>query len=139
MFEEEEHYRVIEPEEKYVLLKDYEHKWLNTPPELNPWVIGSPNLEKYVSFDSEGVTLRKGYQWNGSNIVVDSPNCMRASAVHDAWCQGMRVRILENTEKNWDRGVDEYIAICNQDGLNFVKSRLRDFFMKLAGEFKFPG
>ena len=138
MFEEEKHYRVIEPEAKYILLEDYEHKWIDDAPEASPLVLGSKTLEKYVSFGTGGVTLRSGYQWNGSNIVVDSPSCMRASAVHDAWCRGMRLGILVNTEKNWDRGVGEYIAICQEDGLNFIRSRLRESFMKLAGELKFP-
>ena len=139
MFEEKKHYKVVEPEAKYQLLQDYEHKWIDNAPEASEWVLGSEALEKYVNFHSCGVTLRANYQWNGSNVVVDGSSCMRASAVHDAWCQGMRLGILKNTEKNWDRGVDEYIAICREDGLNFVRSRLREWFMKLAGEFKFPG
>ena len=138
MFVEDTHYRVIEREANYVMLQDHEHKWTNAP-EMNVWVAGSPKLDQYVSFQADGITLHADYQWNGSNIVVDSPSCMRASAVHDAWCQGMRLGILANTEENWDLGVEEYIAICRKDGLNFVRAQLRQCFMKLAGELKFPG
>ena len=139
MFEEEQHYRVIEREAKYVMLQDHEHNWIREAPEMNVWVVGSQELSRYVSFHTDGITLRTDYQWNGSNIVVDSPSCMRASAVHDAWCQGMRLGILANTEENWDLGVEEYIAICRKDGLNFVRAQLRQCFMKLAGELKFSG
>ena len=131
--------KVVELETKYLMLREYRHEWLGNGPDMSVLVVGSPLLDKYVSFSESGLTLRINYEWNGSNIVVDSPMCMKASAVHDAWCQGMRLGILASTEKNWDRGVDEYIAICRADGLNFVRSRLRELFMKLAGEFKFPG
>ena len=139
MFKEGNHYKVIEREAKYEMLEEHEHKWTGEAPEMNVWVAGSQKLSNYVSFHTAGITLRAGYQWNGSNIVVDSPKCMRASAVHDAWCQGMRLGILANTEENWDLGVEEYIAICRKDGLNFVRAHLRECFMKLAGELKFPG
>ena len=139
MFKEGKDYRVVERETKYRMLREHGHEWLGNRPDKSVLVVGSPMLEKFVRFTESGVTLRINYEWNGSNIVVDSPMCMRASAVHDAWCQGMRVGILESTEKNWDRGVDEYIAICRADGLNFVARRLRELFMKIAGEFKFPG
>ena len=33
------------------------------------------------------ITVNAGYGWNGSNIVPDTPACMRAVAVHDALCQ----------------------------------------------------
>lgn len=138
MFKEGEDYKTIKPEDSYLVLRDYSHTWIGNGPNLNRFVVASKDLEKFVTFNNRGLVLHEQYEWNGSNLVVDSPMCMRASAVHDAWCQGMRLGILENTEKNWGRGVDEYIAICRADGLNFLKRRLREIFMKLWGEFKFP-
>ena len=140
MFQENVDYDVVDPERKYRIVQEYTHSgWLaGAAPDLGDGVTSS-DIDQYVSFAQDGLTLRRGYEWNGSNLVPDSPECMRASAVHDAWCQAMRLRIYSNTEKNWDRGAEEYAAICRVDGLGRLDARTREFMIKLAGEIKYPG
>ena len=138
MFVEGVHYKVIEREVAYRLLRNCVHMWIRQRPEVSIKEKGSVHVIEQVRFDDSCIYLDAGYQWNGSNIVVDSPQCMRASAIHDAWCKGMRYGILKNTKRNWDRGVETYVAICRQDGLFYRDARLREAMMKLAGQFKFP-
>ena len=138
MFVEGDDYRVIRPEEAYVLLRRYEHSWVHNPPRFKDQAPSEASLG-YASFSDAGMVLEPEYRWNGSNVVVDSSACMRASAVHDAWCQAMGRGILEHSEENWDRGVEEYVAICDEDGLGEFAQRIRERFMLLWGELRFPG
>lgn len=139
MFQENVDYEVVDPERKYRMVRDYDHEWLDKAPDMSKLVAPSPTLDRYVSYRADGLTLHKDYEWNGSNLVPDTPECMRASAVHDAWCQAMRLGVFSDTEKNWDRGAQEYSAICRADGLRRRDARFREFMIKLAGEFKYPG
>ena len=50
---------------------------------------------------------------------------MRASALHDLWCQAMRERIYANSYRNWLRGASEYRALCIADGMHAWRAWLR--------------
>ena len=129
MFIEGKDYKVIEQDSAYSMLVEYNHeRWLcGSGPDLG---LAHPEL-KGVQFRQDGMTLLKGYEWNGSNFVTDSPECMRASAVHDAWCTATEHGIYENTKTNWDRGADEYAAICIEDGMDKEKADGRRSPLKL--------
>lgn len=129
-------YKVITPEDEYVngkyaMLVDYNHQgWLcGNSPDLGS---AHPSL-KNVRFRIDGMTLLKGYEWNGSDIVTDSPECMRASAVHDAWCDAMEDGIYKYTKANWDMGADEYADICIEDGLDKEEANCRRSYIKSVG------
>lgn len=140
MFEEDRDYIVIAREEAYEIIRTYEHEWLHSNPPISgtSWETSGATALEHVTFSDDGLTLASGYQWNGSNIVSDRPSCMRASAVHDAWCQAMGRGVLQHSEENWDRGVEEYVAICSADGLTGFEAQIRAWFMKVWGELKFP-
>ena len=137
MFVKGVHYKEVRPEVDYRLLRDCVHTWIRLPPVMSNPSVEVHRLDDLVSFDSKGVFLNAGYQWNGSNVVKDSPQCMRASAVHDAWCRGMHRGVLEDTKVNWDRGVEAYAAICEEDGLDVGNLRIREFFMDFRGRLKY--
>lgn len=132
-------YRTVKPERDYRIIQDYTHKWIKQPPTFRSSKPTADQLRiaPYVSFTENGLILHVQYKWNGSNIVADSPACMRASAVHDAWCQAMRLGIFQRSEKNWDRGVDEYAAIARQDGLSLFRRAIRALAMHAYGELKY--
>ncbi len=60
--------------------------------------------------------------WNGSNVVADTEDSQRASAVHDAMCQAMDEDIYQGSWQNWQRAAAEYRVMCITDGLERVKS-----------------
>lgn len=63
------------------------------------------------------LTLLRGYAWNGSNVVADVNECMRASAIHDAHCQGMEEGIYVPSLRNWIEAAAEYRHNCIADGM----------------------
>lgn len=132
-------YRTVKPEHDYRIVRKYTHKWLKATPTFKQSrpTEDQERIEPYVSFTENGLVLHVEYKWNGSNIVVDTPGCMRASAVHDAWCQAMGLGILQRSEKNWDRGVEEYLAIAKADGLSLFRRVVRRVAMFAYGELRY--
>ena len=119
MFIESEDYIELEPDERYRMLRDYSHTWLEGTPAVGNLTIGRKN----VTYTANELILHAGYEWNGSDQVKDTPQCMRASAVHDAWCWAMNAGIYVNDRKNWNRGAKEYAAIGSADGLSDARAR----------------
>lgn len=115
MFVENVDYKVIIPEKKYRMLRDYKHNWLGKPPRVGKNY--SSRTIGFVKFRKKGITLLKGYEWNGDDYIPDSKKSMRASAVHDLWSKAMNMRVYRNRTRNWNRGVLEYARICRKDGL----------------------
>jgi len=78
-----------------------------------------------VGLDKDCITLLVGYAWNGSTGTPDTMTCMRASALHDAWCQAMRMPVYGNGFRNWRRGAREYRSVYRADGRGRAKAWLR--------------
>jgi len=79
----------------------------------------APIVTDYVRLDMGGVlTLRRGYAWDGpSGPTVDTKNFMRASLVHDALYQLMRIEELD--KDLWREEADrELRRMCREDGMS---------------------
>lgn len=91
-----------------------------------------PHQAQYfgVTHDGRTVILKKGYRWNGSNVVVDTRTDMRASAIHDLQAQMMlNGKIFLPTLSNWRRAAQEYASNCVQDGM----ARFRAWGLRFTG------
>ena len=123
------------PRKCYIVLEEHRHVWT---PDHKPMVTLVQNEEKsiedlFVTFTAASVTLHRGYSWNGSNYVGDTPETLRASALHDAWWQAMVDGIYTcESRENADR---EYIFICREDGAN---ASLRKLGLSIGRTFNFP-
>ena len=133
MFTEGVDYKVIVPEKKYRMLRNYKHDWLGKPPIVKNHVRKIDSIQ----FRTNGITLLKGYVWNGDNVVPDRKRTMRASAVHDAWCKSMKKGVYRNRRKNWNRGILEYAKICLDDEVEELEVILRRAAMFKYGIFKY--
>ena len=122
MFVEGRHYDRIKTDSEYQMIQEYVHvKWLGKRPPImdkNGTGDGVGGVGFHTSGEERVLTLHSGYMWNGSDYVPDRSECMRASAIHDAWCRAMKSGDFQNTGKNWNRGAREYAAICRADGLH---------------------
>ena len=109
----------------YEMIRPYVHcRWLKKGPYGE---VGANGVANTAFHPNDGVLILEcGYQRNGSDYVPDEPGCMRASAVHDAWCRAMSKGQIPNTRKNRNCGVREYIAICRNDGLGLWNRRVRN-------------
>jgi len=79
----------------------------------------------YISLDIAGTLLiKKGYAWDGpSGPVIDTPENMRASLVHDALYQLMRSKELSH--RNCRRTADELFRdLCKQDGVSTYRANI---------------
>ena len=120
----------------FLVLEDYPHGWKVAPrlgSEYVP-VINDKNGNPVVRFRNDvSVTLLQGYGWDGNSapsfVAPDTLKCLRASALHDAWCQAMRRRILERSFRNWRRGCIEYRKVCRDDGMGIPRAWIRYFPM----------
>ena len=110
----------------YRVLDEHRHRWARKPRKCaGGTTIRTARGVKVARLDECGVTLFEGYAWNGSTAAKDTMACMRASALHDAWCQAMRKRVYGNGYPNWRRGASEYRSLCREDGMGRFRARLR--------------
>ena len=73
---------------------------------------------QFISLDETGyLEISAGYAWDGpSGPAIDTPNSMRASLVHDALYQLMRMGLLDRKYRHAaDR---EFRRICIEDGMS---------------------
>ena len=89
-----------------------------------PYVIVLPEIRpehgagtEWLTLEPDGtLTIRAGYAWDGaSGPTIDTRDSMRASLVHDALYQLMRLRMLEHSYRP---AVDLiFRRLCEQDGM----------------------
>ena len=77
------------------------------------------------------LTIRAGYAWDGpSGPAIDTRNFMRASLVHDAFYQLMRVGVIGN---NYRKKADyELYRMCREDGMTFIRAKWCYLALRLA-------
>ena len=113
-----------------VVEEDYEHDWIRQPRmgSARGRTISDQTRDVVVAtFQADqAVTLHVGYGWDGnSGPAVNTDKCLRASAVHDVWCQAMGLRILENSLRDWADAASEYRQICRRDGMSWLRAGWR--------------
>ncbi len=93
-----------------------------------------PVAHPFVSLGQGGLlTLRAGYAWDGpSGPAIDTRNFMRASLVHDALYQLMRLGLLDH--RAWRRRADEILrTLCLEDGMSAWRAGLAYHAVRLFG------
>ena len=100
---------------KYQLDRHYVHQL-----KLNPNVVIDT---KYISIDKNGLLIiLEGYAWDGaSGPTYDSKNSMRASLVHDALYQLMRMGLLVSGYR--DEADNEFYDMCNHLNISYNNCR----------------
>ena len=96
---------------KYQLAEGYQIKTLIRPK-------AAINTD-FIDLDIAGILLvKKAYAWDGpSGPVKDTPENMRASLVHDALYQLMRIKEL-NTRTHRKTADIQFMEICKADGVS---------------------
>jgi len=79
-------------------------------------------FDDYIQLNNEGeLTIRKGYAWDGpSGPTWDTANFMRASLVHDALYQLMRLKIISGGNRK--KADIELKQICIEDGMSKIRA-----------------
>ena len=88
----------------------------------------------YMELSINGIlTIRKGYAWDGpSGPMIDTPDTMRGSLVHDVLYQMMRLNMLPlNFRKNADEMLKQ---ICIEDGMSEIRAIYMYEGVRLFGE-----
>lgn len=77
----------------------------------------------FIDLNTDGALLvKKGYAWDGpSGPVVDTNENMRASLVHDALYQLMRLEKL-STRKHRKPADQIFKAMCKEDGVSNIRA-----------------
>jgi hypothetical protein len=93
---------------------------------------------EYIDLTPDGrLTLWKAYRWNGSSFVQDTPECMRASAFHDALCKLMSRDLLPAFIRP---AADKlYYDLCREDGMSWMQAKVRYAGLRLHGIFSSIG
>lgn len=61
-------------------------------------IIGVPFDIKWCALDRYGIlSLREGYAWDGATGWPDFASIIRPSAIHDAFCQAMRLGLVPHS------------------------------------------
>ena len=89
-------------------------------------IIAKASDRAVATLEGRSVTLHPGYAWDGSTGAADTPECMRASALHDVWCQAMDDHhVYMNDFGNWCRAAVEYRKLCIEDGMSWPRAWAR--------------
>ena len=108
----------------YRVVQDYSYRWRNRPrgqlPHTSQELQDSTGAPLAVLLRRR-VILRTDYRWDGSTYAIDTRKCLKASALHDAWCQAMDEGIFEAGWLNWRRGCLEYRWLCGQAGMSGLR------------------
>jgi hypothetical protein len=77
------------------------------------------------------LTLGQSFWWNGSSFVQDTPECMRASAFHDALCRMIRQGLLPASTRP---AADKlYYDLCREDGMSWMQAKIRYAGLRVYG------
>ena len=89
---------------------------------------------KFISIYRDGwLILRPGYFWNGSNVVIDCLEDMRASAFHDAVYTLIIIGALKNSWTNRRRGDVIYYDLMRADGMGYFRANGRYIGLRAFG------
>ena len=93
----------------------------------------------YLGLDKNGILqIERGYAWDGpSGPTVDTKTFMRASLVHDALYQMIRLGVLD---KSLREHADKLMRVhCREDGMSKVRSQWVYWALRLfAGKAAIP-
>jgi len=77
------------------------------------------------------LTLGRSFWWNGSSFVQDTPECMRASAFHDALCRMRSQGLLPASTRP---AADKlYYDLCREDGMSWMQAKVRYAGLRVYG------
>lgn len=102
---------------------DYKYQ-LATSYKLNISIRPTSAIETdFIDLDSDGnLLVKKGYAWDGpSGPVIDTDKSMRASLVHDALYQLMRLEQL-NARTHRKAADQLFKDICKEDGVSNLRA-----------------
>jgi hypothetical protein len=75
--------------------------------------------------------LNRGFLWNGSSFVQDTPMCMRASAFHDALCRMISQGLLPASVRPVADKL--YHDLCREDGMSWLQAKVRYAGLRIYG------
>lgn len=87
----------------------------------------------FLALDGEGLlTIRAGYCWDGaSGPVIHTPENMRASLIHDAYYQLIRLGLVHFAYRAAADRV--YRRVCIEDGMNQYRADMHFSALRLFG------
>lgn len=87
----------------------------------------------FIKLDEKGkLTIVAGYAWDGPTGLIDTKRNMRASLVHDALYQLMRLKELSRTDK--DKADKLFEKNCIQDGIPKLLAHSYYWVLKAFGK-----
>ena len=89
---------------------------------------------EFISLDMVGrMVVKKGYAWDGtSGPVIDTRRNLRASLVHDALYQLMRLGLL-SSEETKDAADYLFYELCRTDGVSYFLAAIYLRGLKMFG------
>ena len=87
----------------------------------------------FLALDGEGLlTIRAGYCWDGaSGPVIHTPDNMRASLIHDAYYQLIRLGLVHFAYRAAADRV--YRRVCIEDGMSEARAQSHFLALRLFG------
>lgn len=103
---------------KYTLTRDY-----SVQTEIYGYTINTA----FISLDVNGVlTIRAGYSWDGaSGPTIDTKSTVRASLIHDALFQLMRLNLILQSYFKYANKLLKDIGI--EDGMFTIRAKLWEY------------
>ena len=104
---------------------EYKHQLASEYKIETPILPAEDIATDFIELDTRGeLTVKNAYAWDGpSGPVIDTPENMRASLVHDALYQLMRNEEL--SARTHRKTADEMFRdICKEDGVSNIRANL---------------
>jgi len=101
---------------KYQIHEDFYYKLTFRP-------VSEKVETRFITLYPDGwLVIKNGYSYDGaSGITYDSKNTMRASLVHDALYQLMRMELIEQMYR--DESDEELYILIREDGMWYIRAK----------------
>ena len=88
---------------------------------------------EWIALDGEGLlTIRAGYAWDGaSGPVIHTPENMRASLIHDAYYQLIRMGLVHTAYRAAADRI--YRRVCIEDGMAEIRAEAHFLALRIFG------
>jgi len=121
----------------YDNLKDYKYRVIKTFTLDVGFTVDKPIKTHFSSIDEAGnLTIEKGFCWDGASGGLDTDNFMRASLIHDCFCNWM-VQDLLPYNPYWDKADALLRKIALEDGMSKFRANYIYAAIKYHGRLRY--
>jgi len=122
---------------KYQSVHDMKYRVLETFTMDTGITLEKPIKTRFSYIDEAGnLTIEKGFCWDGASGAFDTDTIMRASLIHDCFCNWMAQDLIPY-DPYWRLANQLFFRICKQDDMNDIRAKFAYLAVKANGRLRY--